>query len=55
MKLQKATRCALFAILELASGQDRQLSANEIAEKYGISRGEMRDQLLARYAKRRPQ
>jgi len=37
MKLQKATRCALFAILELAAGPDRQLSANEIAEKYGIS------------------
>ncbi len=33
MKLQKATRCALFAILELAAGHDRQLSANEIAER----------------------
>lgn len=37
MKLQKATRCALFAVLELAADPGRQLSANEIAEKYGIS------------------
>jgi Rrf2 family protein len=37
MRLQKATRCALYAVLELASDPKRQLSANEIAEKYGIS------------------
>ena len=37
MKLQKATRCALFAILELARDPERQISAAEIAEKYGIS------------------
>ncbi|MBF0267386.1 MAG: Rrf2 family transcriptional regulator [Alphaproteobacteria bacterium] len=37
MRLQKATRCALYAILELASDPKRQLSANEIAEKYDIS------------------
>ena len=37
MKLQKATRCALFAILELARHPERQVSAFEIAEKYGIS------------------
>jgi Rrf2 family nitric oxide-sensitive transcriptional repressor len=37
MKLQKATRCALFAVLELAADPGRQLSANEIAEKFGIS------------------
>lgn len=37
MKLQKATRCALFAILELAADPRRQLSAAEIAEKFGIS------------------
>ncbi len=37
MKLQKATRCALFAILELARHPERQISAAEIAEKYGIS------------------
>ncbi len=37
MKLQKATKCALFAVLELANNSDRQLSATDIAEKYGIS------------------
>jgi Rrf2 family protein len=37
MKLQKATRCALFSILELAAEPGRQLSAGEIAEKYGLS------------------
>jgi Rrf2 family protein len=37
VKLQKATRCALFAILELARHPERQISAAEIAEKYGVS------------------
>jgi Rrf2 family protein len=37
VKLQKATRCALFAILELARDPERQISAAEIAETYGIS------------------
>ncbi len=37
MRLQKATRCALFASLELAQDPERQISAAEIAEKYGIS------------------
>jgi len=37
MKLQKATQCALFAVLELASHTDRQLSATDIAEKYQVS------------------
>jgi len=37
VKLQKATRCALFAILELARDPERQISAAQIAEKYGIS------------------
>ncbi|MBL6958078.1 MAG: Rrf2 family transcriptional regulator [Rhodospirillales bacterium] len=37
MKLQKATRCALFAVLELASDPQRQLSATEIADKYSLS------------------
>jgi len=37
MKLQKATQCALFAVLELASHPDRQLSATDIAEKYQVS------------------
>ena len=37
MRLQKATRLALYAILELASHPDSHLSAAEIAEKYRIS------------------
>ncbi len=37
MRLQKATRCALFAILELARDPERQISAAEIAATYGIS------------------
>ena len=37
MKLQKATRCALFAVLELAQDSDQQISAADIAEKYNIS------------------
>lgn len=37
MRLQKATRCALYAVLELASDPKRQMSANEIADKYDIS------------------
>jgi len=37
MKLQIATRHALFAIIELASQPDRQVSAADIAEKYDIS------------------
>ncbi|KAA5603544.1 Rrf2 family transcriptional regulator [Blastochloris sulfoviridis] len=37
MKLQIATRHALFAILELASQPDRQMSAAEIADKYALS------------------
>ena len=37
MKLQKATEFALYAVLELAADPSRQLTAVEIAEKYGIS------------------
>jgi Rrf2 family protein len=37
MKLQKATRFALYALLELAADPERQISAAEIADKYGIS------------------
>lgn len=37
MRLQKATAMALYAVLELASDPARQLTAVEIAEKYGIS------------------
>lgn len=37
MRLQKATRCALFAMIELASDPGRQKSAADIAAKYGVS------------------
>ena len=37
MRLQKATLCGLYATLELAAHSDQQLSAAEIAAKYGIS------------------
>lgn len=37
MKLNKASLFALFAVLELASDPERQLSTTDIAEKYGIS------------------
>jgi Rrf2 family transcriptional regulator, iron-sulfur cluster assembly transcription factor len=37
MKLQKATLCGLYAVLELAAHSDQQISAAEIAEKYDIS------------------
>ena len=37
MRLQQATRCALFAVFELARHPERQISAADIAEKYGIS------------------
>ena len=37
MKLQVASRIAIFALLELAEKADRQLSVAEICEKYRIS------------------
>jgi len=37
MKLQKASRYALYAVLHLAGAPDRQHSTAEIAEAYGIS------------------
>ena len=37
MKLNKASMFALFAVLELASDPDRQLSTSDIADKYGVS------------------
>lgn len=37
MKLNKASLLALFAVLELASDPERQLSTSDIADKYGIS------------------
>ncbi len=37
MKLQVATRIALYAVLDLASGGDAQLSSGDIAGRFGIS------------------
>jgi len=37
MKLQKASRYALYAVLHLASEPGRQYSTADIAERYGIS------------------
>jgi Rrf2 family protein len=37
MRLQIATRIALYAVLDLASDPARQLSAGDIAERFGIS------------------
>ena len=37
MKINKASLFALFAVLELASDPERQLSTSDIADKYGIS------------------
>ena len=37
MKLQKASRYALYAVLHLASAPDRQQSTADIAEEYDIS------------------
>ena len=37
MKLQKASRYALYAVLHLASDPDKQLSTADIAEEYDIS------------------
>jgi Rrf2 family protein len=37
MRLQTATRIAVFAILELAAAPAKQLSAAEIARRFGIS------------------
>lgn len=37
MKLQKATELALYSILEFAANPDAQVSAAQIAEKYGVS------------------
>jgi Rrf2 family protein len=37
MKLQKGTSLALYSVLEFAANPGRQMSAAEIAEKYGAS------------------
>ena len=37
MKLQQNTRLALYSLLEFAADPERQISASEIAQKYGVS------------------
>ena len=37
MKLQKNTSLALYSVMEFAADPGRQISAAEIAEKYGVS------------------
>ncbi|MFQ5955766.1 MAG: Rrf2 family transcriptional regulator [Kiloniellales bacterium] len=37
MRLNKATWCALYAVLDLARDSERQVSAIEIADRYGVS------------------
>jgi Rrf2 family transcriptional regulator, nitric oxide-sensitive transcriptional repressor len=37
MKLQISTRLAIFAVLELAAREGRQLSVADIGQKYGVS------------------
>lgn len=37
MRLQRASRIALYAVLELAADPDRQITASAIAERYGVS------------------
>jgi len=37
MRLQTASRLAIYAVLELSSDPERQLSAADIGEKYGLS------------------
>lgn len=37
MKLQRASRFALYAVMELAADPARQITAADIANKYGIS------------------
>jgi len=37
MKMQIASRLAIFALLDLASESERQLSVSEIGQKYGVS------------------
>jgi Rrf2 family protein len=37
MKLQTATSLALVSVLEAAANPDRQVSASDIADKYGVS------------------
>ena len=41
MKLQQATRYAIWAVIELASRPDEQISAQELAETYQISQNHL--------------
>jgi Rrf2 family protein len=41
MKLQQATRCAIWAVIELASRPDEQIRAQELAETYRTSKNHL--------------
>lgn len=41
MKLQQATRYAIWAVIELASRPDEQISAQELAETYQVSQNHL--------------
>jgi Rrf2 family protein len=41
MKLQQATRYAIWAVIELASRPDEQIRAQELAKTYGISQNHL--------------
>lgn len=41
MKLQQATRCAIWAVIELASRPDEQIRAQELAEIYRASKNHL--------------
>ncbi len=41
MKLQQATRCAIWAVIELASRPDEQIPAQELAETYCTSKNHL--------------
>jgi len=41
MKLQQATRYALWAVVELASRANEQVRAQELAERYDLSQNHM--------------
>ena len=41
MKLQQATRYAIWAVIELASRPDEQISAQELAESYQVSKSHL--------------
>ena len=41
MKLQQATRYAIWAVIELASRPDEQIPAQELAETYQVSKSHL--------------